>query len=310
MNKKLRWSCLALAALAALLGHGVLWNSAMSGDAKGRADDERAIKLAGAAYTAAFDKGDVDRLLSYWASDAEYTDESGKSMQGRDAIAAMLRKNQENLKGYKLKLEGTRLRFVTPDVALADGKATLLSPESKEHVTLFATVWVKSDGKWLVRSLRDIRDDDGKEPVTPADHLKGLEPLLGDWVSTDKGTDVQVHCRWALNKCFLLVEFKVKNGDAETTTSQRFGWDPVNQQVRSWYFDSVGGFGESICFESDEGWVSEAGGILPDGRAGAATQSLRFIDEQSFVFRSRNRNLNGQPLADTEIHFARRPGKE
>ena len=41
--------------------------------------------------------------------------------------AAVIKKNHDSLKGYKLKIRGTGLRFVTDDVALADGKATLIS---------------------------------------------------------------------------------------------------------------------------------------------------------------------------------------
>jgi uncharacterized protein (TIGR02246 family) len=310
MSKKPRWSYIAVAGLTVLLGYAVMWNSAKSDDAKSPADHHQAIKEAAEAYSAAFEKGHVDRLLTYWTPDAEYIDESGKITKGREAIAALLRKNQENLKGYKLKLESSGLRLVTPDVALADGKATLVSPEGKEDVTSFSAVWVKSNGKWLVRSLRDLAEHHAKEPVTPTDHLKALEPLLGDWVSTDKGTNVQIHCRWTLNKSFVMVEYLVKNGEHETTTAQRFGWDPVNQQIRSWYFDSTGGFGEGFCSQTDEGWISEAGGVLADGRVGGATQSLHFIDDKSFVFRSRNRTFHGRPLADVEIHFVRQAAKE
>jgi uncharacterized protein (TIGR02246 family) len=310
MHMKLRLLYAALAAVVALVGCGVMLNSAMSEDPKGHAEDSQAIKQAAAAYSAAFDKGDIDRLLSYWSPDAEYIDESGKMTQGREAIAALLRKNQENLKGYKMKLQGSGFRFVTPDVALVDGKATLVSPEGKEDVTPFAAVWVKSGGKWLVRSLRDLGDDDAKEPETPTEHLKPLEQLLGDWVSTDKGADIRVHCRWTLDKSFVRLEYKIKKGDQVSTTEQQFGWDPVNRQIRSWYFDSAGGFGEATCTQDGERWVSETSGVLPDGRIGTATQVVHFIDEKSFVFQSRNRAIDGRPLADIEGHFVRIAGKE
>jgi uncharacterized protein (TIGR02246 family) len=310
MHKKLRLSSIALVALAAVLACGVGWDSAKGDDAKGRAEDQQAIQHAAASYSAAFGKGDVDGLVSYWSPDAEYIDQSGKVTQGRDAIAALIRKNQENLKGYKMKLQGTGLRFVSPDVALADGKATLVSPDGKEDVTPYTSVWVKSNGKWLVRSLRDLGDDEVKEPATPANHLKPLEPLLGDWVSTDKGTDVRVHCGWTLNKSFMLVDFTVKKDGQESTTAQKYGWDPMNQQIHSWYFDSAGGFGEATCIPGDDGWVAEAVGVLPDGRMGTANNRLRFIDEKSFVFKSRNRAVDGRPLDDVEVHFVRKTGKE
>jgi uncharacterized protein (TIGR02246 family) len=273
-------------------------------------DDIQAIKQAAIAYSAAFEKGDINELLSHWSPEAEYIDESGKVTQGHDAIAAMIRKNFENMKGYKLKLEGKGLRFVTADVAMVDGKATLVGPEGKEDVTPFAAVWVKSGGKWRVRSLRDLGDEDAKEPASATDHLKLLEPLLGDWSCADKGKNVQVHCGWTLNKSFVLVHYTIKSGSEESATVQQFGWDPVNQQIHSWYFDSTGGFGEATCSQAGDGIVSEASGVLPDGRVGTAINRLHMIDDKSFVYQSRNRTVDGRPLADIDMNFVRSAGKE
>jgi uncharacterized protein (TIGR02246 family) len=309
MYRNLTLLFMATAMTVALLSFGLMSNSAMSKDTGGHEEDVRAIKQAAAAYSAAFDTGDFDRLLSYWSPDAEYIDESGEITQGRKAIAEMLRKSHESLKGYKLKLEGSELRFVTPDVAMVDGKATLISPEGKEVVTPFAAVWVKSSGKWMVRSLRDLEDDTEKEPATPADHLKAFEPLLGDWVSTGKSRQVQLHCGWTLNKSFVLLEYKIKAGGQESLTAQRFGWDPVNQQIRSWYFDSAGGFGEATWSAREDGYVGEAGGVLPDGRIGTATYHVR-IGDRSFDFQVRKRAIDGLPLEDYEVHFVRKGAKE
>jgi uncharacterized protein (TIGR02246 family) len=310
MHKKYRLLSIAVASLLILLGYGVAMNSAVSEEAKGRVDDLQAIKQAAAAYSAAFDRGDIDGLLSYWSPDAEYIDESGKTTQGHEAISALVRKHRENLKGYKLKLEHKALRFVTPDVAMVDGKATLVGPEGKEDVTPFAAVWVKRDGKWRVRSLRDLGDDDQKEAVTGRDHLKPLEQLLGDWVGTDKGAQVQLHCSWTLNKSFILMEYKIKKGDEESLTAQRFGWDPVNHRIRSWYFDSTGGYGEATWTDVGDGYAGEAGGVLPDGRIGTATYLAQLNDDGSFVFQVRNRTIDGRPLADAEYTFVRKAGKE
>jgi uncharacterized protein (TIGR02246 family) len=310
MHKKHKWLSMALAAFGTLLGYGVLTNPAIAEDASSHAEDQQAIRQAATAYSAAFEKGDIDELLSHWSPDAEYIDESGKLTQGRDAIAAVIRKNVQNLKGYKLKLEGKGLRFVTADVAMVDGKAKLVSPEGKEDVTPYAAVWVKSGGKWRVRSLRDLGDDEAKEPATSADHLKVLEPLLGEWVCADKGRNVRVRCRWTLNKSFVLVQYTIKNGSEESNTAQQFGWDPVNRQIRSWYFDSTGGYGEATWTQAGDGLISEASGVLPDGRIGSATNNLRFTDEKSFAYQSRNRTVDGRPLDDVDLHFVRSAGKE
>jgi uncharacterized protein (TIGR02246 family) len=310
MRRKVSWSVVALAAIVALLGYGFAWNPAMPEDPNDHAADIQAIKQAGAEYTAAFDQGDVDRLLSYWSPDAEYIDDSGKMIQGREAIGAHIRKGQENLKGYKMKLAGSSLRFVTPDVALVDGKATLISPEGKEDVTPFTAVWVKRGGKWMVRSLRDLEDSDEQKPVTHTDHLKPLERFLGDWVSASKDLHVELHCTWTLNKGFILMEFKIKKGDKESLTAQRFGWDPIEQQIRSWYFDSAGGYGEATWTEAEDGYVGEARGVLQNGRIGTATYYIRPGDDGSFVYQARNRTVDGRPLADFDDHFVRKAGKE
>jgi uncharacterized protein (TIGR02246 family) len=310
MHKKYKSLYVPLAALLTIFGYAVVTNSAKSEDAKSHVDDILAIKQAATAYSSAFEKGDMDELLSHWSPDAEYIDESGKVTQGHEAIAAMIRKNLENLKGHKLKLDGKGLRFVTADVAMVDGKATLVSPEGKEDVTPFAAVWVKNGGKWRVRSLRDLAEDEAKKPVTSADHLKLLEPLFGNWTCADKGKNVQVHCGWTLNKSFVLVKYTIKSGSEESTTVQQLGWDPVNQQIHSWYFDSVGGFGEATCTQAGDGIVSEASGVLPDGRVGTATNRLHMIDDKSFVYQSRNRTVDGRPLADIDMNFVRSAGKE
>src|SRR4051794_24426863 len=94
----------ALPALLTLLACGTAWHLTMAQDATKNSPDRQAIGQAAAAYVAAFEKGDIDNIVAHWATDAEYIDESGKITQGRDAIAAMLRKNFKNIKGYKLDL--------------------------------------------------------------------------------------------------------------------------------------------------------------------------------------------------------------
>ena len=258
MHRNLKWLFMALLLAGALLGYGLVSNSARSDDPVRHAEDMQAIKQAAAAYSAAFEKGDVDRLLSYWSPDAEFIDESGKMTQGRNAIAAMLRKSQASLKGYKLKLEGSQLRFVTADVAMVDGKATLVSPEGTEVATPFAAVWVKSGGKWLVRSLRDLEENKEQEAVTPADHLKPLVPLLGDWVSTGKGMDVQLHCSWTLKKSFLLMEYTIKDRRPRIVDRSAV-WLGPRQPAHSLLVFRLGRRLRGSHLEPDGGWVGWRG---------------------------------------------------
>jgi uncharacterized protein (TIGR02246 family) len=300
----------ALASLLSLLAWGAAERLSLAQDsAKDSADREAILKVA-REYVAAFEKGDVDALVGHWAPDAEYIDESGKITQGREAIAAMLRKNFKDVKGYKLNMQPTAFRMITPDVALTDGKATLTSPDGSEERTPYSVVWVKKDGKWMLRSLRDLPNEDDEHAMTAADRLKPLTWLLGDWVSAEKTPQVDLTCRWAPGKSFLLLEYHVKSGEKKDTTSQRIGWDPGNDRFRSWYFDSAGGFGEGVWQESDDQWSAEMTSMLPDGRLGDAKHIIRSVDHNSWTFKARDRTVDGRPLADIDVRFVRKSTKE
>src|SRR5689334_4869737 len=88
-----------LGALAALgLGLGSLFGPPGGAAAARRADDtpkakkvadpaagvEKAIRQAGEAYVAALNAGDLERIMSFWAPDADYIDESGQLTRGRE----------------------------------------------------------------------------------------------------------------------------------------------------------------------------------------------------------------------------------
>ena len=309
MFRRLRPGRVVLASLLSLLVGGATQRLSLAQDSSKNSPDREAILKVAKSYAAAFEKGDVDALVANWAPDAEYIDESGKITQGREAIAAMLRKNFKGAKGYKLDLQTTAFRMVTPDVALADGKATLRSPEGSEERTPYSIVWVKKDGDWMLRSLRDLPDDSDEE-MTPAERLKPLTWLVGDWVSTEKTPEIHVTCHWAPGKSFLLLEYHSKAGEKTETTSQRIGWDPGSERFRSWYFDSAGGFGEGVWREDDDQWSGEMISMLPDGRLGEARHIARSVDKNSWTWQARDRTVDGRPLSDVDVHFVRKGTKE
>jgi uncharacterized protein (TIGR02246 family) len=267
--------------------------------------DEQVIRHGVAAYAEAFTKGNLDQLLGYWDPDAEYIDDSGKVTQGRQAIAALLRKNLDGLKGCKLKIDIKSIRFITPQVAMLDGQAILVQPDGTE-TTPYTAVLVKKDSTWRLRSIRDLPDTEGSGPVTAADRLKNMEWIIGEWQSTDTTPEVHLNCHWALNKNFVLFDYRIKEDKQESTTTMRIGWDPVNGQFRSWYFDSAGGFGEGLWTPDGNSWVSETTGVLPDGRIGTARYIVRFVNHQTWQWQARNREVDGRPLADVDVRLVRK----
>jgi uncharacterized protein (TIGR02246 family) len=120
------------------------------------ADEEKAIRAAVESYTAAFNKGDLDGLLAHYAAEADYVDQGGKHYKGKASLADMYRRTLAEQKGYKLKTTITSLRFLRPEVAIADGNAEFTAPHGSTDSGPFTAVWTKTGGKWLLSSVRDL----------------------------------------------------------------------------------------------------------------------------------------------------------
>ena len=60
--------------------------------------------------------------------------------------------------------------------------------------------------------------------------------------------------------------------------TQVIGWDPAAGTIRSWMFDSDGGFGEGIWTKNDNTWIVKFSQVLPDGRKASATNIYTLVD--------------------------------
>ena len=274
------------------------------------ADEESAVRAAVDSYTAAFNKGDLDGLLAHVAADADFIDDSGKQYRGKADLAEVLKRSLADLKGRTLKSTIISLHFLRPDVVIADGKADITAPDGSTDTGRFTSTWTKTGGQWLLSSVRDLPDSPAAAEPAPAP-LQQLEWLVGDWASENPTFAVQLRGRWALNKSFLLLEYTVKGKDGEDlAVAQYFGWDPVEGVIHSWFFDSQGGYGGGDWERQGNTWAASWSGVLSDGQTAASTNSMKFIDDNSFLFRSVDRDIDGLPLADVEAKFVRKtPGK-
>jgi uncharacterized protein (TIGR02246 family) len=270
-----------------------------------------AIRRVTAAYTEALNKGDLKAILAFWAPDADYVDESGKMIRGREVIANQFKKSLAESKGAKFKGQLHSIKFLRRDVALGDGSVEMTSADGTFSSNRYAVVWTKADGQWLISSVRDLPAETNSLPCLAYGQLKGLEWLVGEWSDQSDKIDVHISCRWFESKSFLLMEYKVSlPGEEPMLVRQRIGWDPHNGMVRSWVFDSRGGFGEGYWEREGNRWIISQTGILPDGSLGSATNSIEFLDQDTFIWRSKDREVDGQPMADTEIKFGRKAAKE
>jgi uncharacterized protein (TIGR02246 family) len=274
------------------------------------ANGEQAVRKAVAVYVEALNKGDLDGLMACVTPDADFIDESGKTTRGRDALRARFKTTLADLKGYKVSGKVYSVKFLRPEVALVDGSLEYTAADGTRDSNRFAVVWVKSGDKWLISSARDLPAEAEDAPSLTYPQLKSLEWIIGDWVDEGGKGAVQIKCKWVPNKSFVLMDYAVKNEGAEPLlVTQRIGWDPVNNRVRSWVFDSTGGFGEGYWQREGNKWVVGASGILADGGTGGATNVYEFKDDKTFLYRSVDREIDGQPMADIEMKFVRKTAK-
>jgi hypothetical protein len=171
----------------------------------------------------------------------------------------------------------------------------------------YLAVWVKQGGKWLLSSVRDLPGSDEAEEGKAASYprLRPLAWLIGEW--TNKKGDVSLSCKWGPNQSFIVQEWTVKEASGTVqSVSQRIGWDGPREEVRSWIFDSQGGYSVGEWYREGNTWTVATEGSLPDGRTGTSTNIYKFVNDDSFTWSSRDREVDEQPLPDVEVTFLRK----
>jgi len=139
------------------------------------------------------------------------------------------------------------------------------------------------------------------EEAAAGDVLDGLSWLTGDWVEEGDNPGIEFHGRWTATGAFIVRAFRVAVDDDSTLSGlQVIGWDPSEKQVRSWTFDATGGFGEETWSQLDDTWTIRSRYTLSDGSKGGAINVLTKLDDDSFTWKSVNREMNGELQPDVE----------
>ncbi len=293
--------------LLALSGAGVY--VAMAQPSRKPAGAEKEVRAAVESYVAAFNRRDLPAFLGFWEDDAVYVDDNGAVHKGKKSIEALMKKNAPQLKGFTMKIDLAGIRFPKPDVAIEEGSVTLTSPDGVPSSDRYIAVWVKNNGRWLLNTVRD--QPSATPAVVASTPMKQLEWLIGNWTAESGKVSVKLHCRWALNQQFIVFEYEVARPGEETNhVAQWIGWDPATEQIHSWVFDSEGGHGQAVWERDGNTWTSQAEGVLGDARRGTSVNSIQFADDDHFIWRSRNREIDGDPIADAEVKFTRQAGNQ
>jgi uncharacterized protein (TIGR02246 family) len=272
--------------------------------------DEAAIRASGSAFVAAYNARDAKRLAALWSPEAIYMDPStGDETVGRAAIEEQFANAFADAGDAKLAVDVESIEFVSPNVAIERGSAHIVRLNEEPLDSHFTAVLVKRGGQWLLDRVSEVETP----PAAPSsyEHLRDLEWMVGSWVDDDQDVGVRIHtdCEWTKNRNFMTRSFAVAIGDrVDLAGMQIVGWDPAAKQIRSWVFDSDGGFAEGLWTHKGNQWFIQAIGTLPDGGRSTAVNIITEVDHDSFKWQSVNREVDGelQPNID-EVLIVRKP---
>ncbi len=270
-----------------------------------RPEDEKAIRAMADGFTRSFRAGDAKAVAAMYSEDAELIDEYGERVQGRMAIENLYASIFQARPGSSIAIAIESLRFLSPEVAKEEGQTRVKSGSEPEILRRYTVLYVKQSGRWLYSSVRE----EHAAGVAHHEHLKALEWLLGDWLDQSSDSTVHATCRWSEDKNFLLRDFTIHvQGRPVMSVSQRIGWDPLTRQIKSWVFDSEGGYGDGLWTRDGNKWVIKSTGVLTDGRIASATQTLTPIGPNSAEWSSTERTIGDQSIAEPAKYvMVRRP---
>src|SRR5580704_13264323 len=99
-------------------------------------------------YQAAYNRGDANALAALYTNDAEYVDEGGKVVSGRDIVEKLLAEKFASNPGAKLEIDVKSVRLLSPDVLVEKGIATIAAPDGQQGISGYVAVHLKRAGNW------------------------------------------------------------------------------------------------------------------------------------------------------------------
>ena len=261
-----------------------------------RQQDEKAIQLAAVAFAKAYNAGDAKAIARLFLADGEIVNEEGQSTQGREGIEQAFAGIFKEHPKTHMDLAIESIRFIGPDMAVEDGMATVTHGARRARPAQPLLGDLRQTGRqWLTASARDLPDD----TPTPEEQLKQLQWMIGEWVDESPEALVMTSYRWTDNQCYILSEFKVQVGGRPVMTgTQRIGWDPLAKKIRSWVFDSEGGFGEGIWTREGNQWIVKRTGVTRDGKIASATNIITRVSKDRMTWQQRDRIVGGEKTPD------------
>jgi uncharacterized protein (TIGR02246 family) len=260
--------------------------------------DFAAIRAAVDSYVEAYNRGDAKAVAEHWSVSGEWITPLGNRIVGRQAIAQAMEVFFAAEKGIKIEVLDPKVRLVTADVAIEEGAVRVTEPGESPSDSTYIAIHVKKDGNWKLDSVHET-----EIPAADASggNLEQIAWMVGDWIDNSPDSTVETSVKWTKNKAFLTSTFRVSvPGMDDLEGTQVIGWDPTTESIRSWMFDSDGGFGEGIWKKHNDLWIVKFKQVLADGRKSSATNIYKLADDDHYTWQSIGREVDGQFAPNVE----------
>ena len=131
-------------------------------------DESAKISAASQAYLDAFNALDIPKLVSLWSPDGVYISRtSGDRIVGHERLTEEFTQILDGENKPKLSGITESIEFVSPNVALERGTATVTSSDDTVTQTKYRIVYVKRDGAWLIDR---VSEDEIIVPLSNYEH--------------------------------------------------------------------------------------------------------------------------------------------
>lgn len=260
------------------------------------------------AFVDAYAARDAKAIGQMFTEDAEFLDEFGELTQGREAIEALFDLVFVNHpEALVEEIQIHRVRFLSDTIAIEEGTVvSSASPDVPTHRSRYVAIHTKGeDGKWLINTLKDFP----RQPADRQEQLSQLAWMVGDWVNEDDESVVHTTCDWSPDGNYLMRHFTMQLHDGgELSGVQRIGWDPALKKLRSWTFDSQGGFFQGLWTQNGSQWLLNLHGVTSDGESVTGTSVYTVIDAEMVTWNFDNLIVGGEIRGNTEpITMVKRP---
>lgn len=296
--------------LMATIVSGFLLAPTTIAHAQNKADSNRekqeVAKVVGQ-YQAALNSGDAKAAAALFTETGDHIGPKGRRIEGRKELERNYALFLETHKSFTVVMAITSVRLLDESHAIVDAEVevepAIAEIPAEPRSTL---VLVRHDGRWLIESARDTLN---YEPSNYR-HLNPLEWLVGDWKNDPAaagGASIRSNCDWADNRSFLIRKFSTTlRGQTAVSGTEVIGWDPREHQIRSWDFDSDGGYGQSSWNRDGNRWIIKRSGVQPDGSQISATHVVTLLDADTLLLQASDRLRNGEKQPGVDPTLVRR----